>query len=274
MCLDWKATRRYWIGVGHLHTNSPKKASTRRSAGNKASSRIVDFRRPSPGKRHAYGLDLSMPPMSEISAMFEDLTKNAGRNGLYEAIAAFTGRHIRLATMSSGIESPLLAISEIQDVLTSFGQTKLEIEHVFSAEIDPFKQALIHGNYGPPTIFRDMIEMAEVINDAQPMATNAYGFKVAVPKDIDILIAGTSCVDFSGNNKHRKGIDDGGESGDTFNAVVTYCEPSQPSIVIIENVVSAPWSTLVSRFEAIGYSATCVLVDTKDYYLPQTRQRG
>ena len=33
-----------------------------------------------------------------------------------------------------------------------------EIEHVFSAEIEPFKQAYIERNFHPPVLFRDITQ--------------------------------------------------------------------------------------------------------------------
>lgn len=37
----------------------------------------------------------------------------------------------------------------------------LEINHQFSAEIVPFKQAYIERNFHPGILFRDIVEMAE-----------------------------------------------------------------------------------------------------------------
>ena len=45
-------------------------------------------------------------------------------------------------------------------------------------------------------------------------------------------------------------------------------------MVLIENVFGAPWDKKVELFERIGYSAVYVKLDTKDYYIPHTRQRG
>jgi site-specific DNA-cytosine methylase len=44
---------------------------------------------------------------------------------------------------------------------------------------------------------------------------------------------------------------------------------------LLENVqsVKATWNKVVSQFDKIGYDAAWVFCDTKDYYLPQTRER-
>lgn len=49
---------------------------------------------------------------------------------------------------------------------------------------------------------------------------------------------------------------------------------SSTQIVIIENVFGAPWDQKVKIFADIGYSATYLKLDTKDFYIPHTRQRG
>jgi site-specific DNA-cytosine methylase len=96
-----------------------------------------------------------------------------------------------------------------------------------------------------------------------------------VPLDIDILVAGSSCVDLSRLNAHKvQDILDGYESKDTFAGVLAYCEAALPPIVVLENVrhVNA-WSHFQESFQKLGYAATHIKVDTKYYYLPQTRER-
>lgn len=91
-----------------------------------------------------------------------------------------------------------------------------------------------------------------------------------------MLIAGFSCVDFSALNNRKKKLEDGGESGDTLTAILKYAERYRPKIMILENVKGAPWEKIqVERMPSIRYSAAFSnKIDTKHYYLPQTRQRG
>lgn len=56
--------------------------------------------------------------------------------------------------------------------------------------------------------------------------------------------------------------------------MIKWIEKAQPPIVIIENVYGAPWEKKVEIFEQTGYEATFLRLDTKDYYIPHTRQRG
>ena len=49
---------------------------------------------------------------------------------------------------------------------------------------------------------------------------------------------------------------------------------AQPPIVIIENVLGAPWEKKEQRFNELGYYAAHMKLDTKQFYIPHTRQRG
>lgn len=82
-------------------------------------------------------------------------------------------------------------------------------------------------------------------------------------------------MDFSQLNQHKKFIHEVGESGDTFRAVLHYCKIWRPRIVLLENISGAPWDAEIKpQFERADYEVSWVAVDTKDYYLPQTRERG
>lgn len=91
---------------------------------------------------------------------------------------------------------------------------------------------------------------------------------------MDILIAGFSCVDFSALNCKRKKLDENGESGGTFMGIVNYARSYRPRMVVLENVKSCPWDEVAAYWHGLGYLATHVAADTKDFYIPQTRVRG
>jgi site-specific DNA-cytosine methylase len=128
-------------------------------------------------------------------------------------------------------------------------------------------QAYIERNFAPPLLFRDIRELG---NDA---ATTAYGAKRPVPGEVDVLIAGTSCVDYSNLNTKQKGIEQKGESGQTFWGMLGWVRRHRPPIVIQENVCSAPWEKMTEYYAKYGYAATFLRVDTKNHYVPHTRTR-
>ncbi|KAK0920174.1 hypothetical protein LTR91_001035 [Friedmanniomyces endolithicus] len=219
------------------------------------------------------GLELDLPPLSDTFQIFEDMTTKALTLGLGEATKHLTGTPLRIATMCSGTESPLLALLMVQDALKEAGVDTIAVEHVFSAEIVPFKQAYIERNFAPPIIFRDITEFTTAFESDEPVATTAYGARVPIPP-ADIVVAGTSCVDYSRQNAHRKGITDGGESGETWYGALAYCKAIRPKMIVFENVQSADWGSMLKHYRAIDYDCEGVFVDSKDYYIPHTRQRG
>lgn len=95
-----------------------------------------------------------------------------------------------------------------------------------------------------------------------------------VPSNADIMIAGSSCVDFSNLNNSRKEYGDDGESLTTLKAAVEYAKTHNPNLVILENIKKFPWTEVERLWQAAGYATKVAYLDSKDFYLPQTRQRG
>ena len=208
----------------------------------------------------------SLPPLHDIGLMFEDIVQSLPQ---IADVADHLGRRkLRVATMCSGTESPLLALGLVSRAIKRIYGKSFEVDHVFSCEIEPFKQAYIERNFQPPILFRDVCELGD------GEATTAYGAKVPVPKNVDVLVAGTSCVDYSNLNNKKLDLDAGGESGRTFAGMLSWVEQARPPVVILENVCNGPWPRMAQKFEAKGYSAHFVRLDTKNYYIPHTRQRG
>ncbi|KAK6528033.1 hypothetical protein TWF281_009290 [Arthrobotrys megalospora] len=234
--------------------------------GKKARSSGATLLRSTPANKWTEECMSNLPPLSDIDEIFADLTKN--HSGLVEVAKHLNERPLRVATMCSGTESPLLALGLMIKHLSKIFGVQMSFEHLFSCEIEPFKQAYIERNFHPKLLFRDVCELKE------EYATTAYGSKVKVPGDCDMLVAGTSCVDYSNLNNHGKGLEDGGESGRTFYGMLGWVVKHQPKIVILENVCQAPWGDVVRKFEEIGYVAGHSRFDTKNFYIPHTRQRG
>ena len=98
-----------------------------------------------------------LPPIHDIPSIFSDLVSRIPQ--IMDVVDHLEGRKLRVATMCSGTESPLLALNLIRRyILDHFGVT-LDYEHVFSCEIEPFKQAYIERNFQPPILFRDVCEL-------------------------------------------------------------------------------------------------------------------
>jgi site-specific DNA-cytosine methylase len=54
-----------------------------------------------------------------------------------------------------------------------------------------------------------------------------------------MLVAGTSCVDYSNLNNQKQDIEAKGESGETFRGMLNWVKKHRPSLVILENVCGA-----------------------------------
>lgn len=123
-------------------------------------------------------LDQSLPPMHMLEEIFQDLASNALRLGLQNVLDILGDRPLKVATVCSGTESPLLALEmiekgvqiflfnmRVQMLLTCYpvavlpSERRFRISHLFSCEIVPFKQAYIERNFGPKIIFRDLTEL-------------------------------------------------------------------------------------------------------------------
>lgn len=100
-----------------------------------------------------------LPPINEIPAIFDDLVSHIPK--IKDVAEHVRGRKLRVATMCSGTESPLLALELMQKSIYKQHGVNLDIEHVFSCEIEPFKQAYIERNFQPPLLFRDVCELGD-----------------------------------------------------------------------------------------------------------------
>ncbi|KAJ5572309.1 C-5 cytosine methyltransferase [Penicillium sp. DV-2018c] len=214
---------------------------------------------------HRY-LATNLPPLHTLPDIFADMASKALGLGLDRVLSQLGCRSLRVATMCSGTEAPLLALELIQKSLPPDQQ--LRISHAFSCEIVPFKQSYIERNFRPPVLFRDITELGG------KKAQTAYGSWETIPGDLDILVAGTACVDFSTLNNSQKSLQQGGESGTTFNGLLQYAKKFRPRIIIQENIRNAPWDQMEKTWKELGYFPVLANLDTKHYYIPQTRERG
>ncbi|KAH3990038.1 hypothetical protein HBI26_002010 [Parastagonospora nodorum] len=224
------------------------------------------------GASEGKGIDFSLPPIDSVEDAFADMAAKALELGLDNALRELEGHQIKVATMCSGTESPLLAFELFSKALEQSGHSSLRVHQKFAAEIEVFKQAFIERNQAPEIIFRDV---REFISEDATTAITAYGAEEHIPSGLDVLIAGFVCKDLSRLNTRQKGLEDNGESGDTWRAIYAYAKRFRPSIVLLENVkgLSKLWEGVVSMWDKIGYEAAWLIRDTKRYRIPQTRER-
>ncbi|RYO98967.1 hypothetical protein DL764_006942 [Monosporascus ibericus] len=261
------------------------------------------------------GLDRSKPPIASVEEAFRDLVENVANQPLND-LAAAGGFKVRVATMCSGTDSPIFALELIKSAYGGINPAQhfLEIRHAFSVEYVPWKAAFIRRNTDT-IVFGDVRDFG---GQADTLLT-ALGSMEKIPSDIDVLIAGTPCVDFSSLNSNKvkdfttkvgdrlkklfqrfdkqkdkaedapiiagvkkfmegecmETLKDQGQSSGAFFAMLSYARLRRPKCILLENVHSAPWEQMVRVwFPSIDYAAHFVRLDTKNYYIPQTRSRG
>ena len=141
-----------------------------------------------------------------------------------------------------------------------------QIETVFVSEWDEFAQKTYKANYN------DSFEIAGDITKIDE-------------KDIppfDICLAGFPCQAFSMAGKHM-GFDDDYKGicrGTLFQDVVRICEYHKPKIIFCENVKGLTihdkgrtFKIIKGAFEQIGYTVYDKVLNSKDFSVPQNRER-
>jgi len=178
-----------------------------------------------------------------------------------------TAPPLRIATVCSGTDAPILALEQLLSVLNNDKDEKIQMKHIFSCENSKFKRDFIEQTTNPRLIFNDVVELET------GKGTCHDGKVRTVPDDFNVLIAGTECVDFSSLSTSPKTLKGGGRSDITFWATHKLAKRYQPSIVVLENVAKCPMNEMAKAFEDIGYVATFRKVCTSEYLLPQSRSR-
>ncbi|KAK4164457.1 hypothetical protein QBC43DRAFT_369820 [Cladorrhinum sp. PSN259] len=270
------------------------------------------------GQKRREALD-DLAPVSDVLEMFQDTVTRV------EPPKVSLTYRLKVATICSGTDAPIFALNLLNEAIVTVKNEQLfTFDHLFSCEIEPFKQGFIRRNLPHSTvIFRDVVEMAAAALTLGGQVMTASGSKEMIPPDrLDILFCGCSCVDYSNMNskkpktridildtwlkdKNTKGANGKtnphdypvkrdkdfrntllrcqealkkptiGESTRTFFAALTLINEKRPKIVVLENVFGAPWDMYRKQiFPLIGYYADFLRLDSKDFYLPQTRQRG
>lgn len=121
-----------------------------------------DDDRPGKDRSRKQGLDKKLKPISDVSEMFEDMIQRCPPTHFEDRPVM-----LRVATVCSGTDAPIFALSHIRDALQAMGHGFcMDFEHVFSCEIEPFKQGFIRRNLPQCSlIFRDIVELATAARD-------------------------------------------------------------------------------------------------------------
>ena len=145
----------------------------------------------------------------------------------------------------------------------AFGE---QIQTVFVSEWDKYAQKTYGAN------FKDDFEIAGDITKIE---------EEEIP-DFDICLAGFPCQAFSLAGK-RMGFDDDYKGlcrGTLFQDVVRICEHHKPKVIFCENVKGLTihdrgrtFQVITKAFEQIGYTVYSKVLNSKDFGVPQNRER-
>ena len=97
--------------------------------------------------------------------------------------------------------------------------------------------------------------------------------------DFDLFTGGFPCQPFSTVGK-RQGQEDERGRGTLFGDIIRICEVKKPKYILLENVkglrtgkMKATFDIILDELHRIGYDTQYAVLNSKDYGIPQTRER-
>ena len=159
-------------------------------------------------------------------------------------------QQLRVGTDCSGIEAPIQALQQLNIPFT----------HEFACEKDKYALQSIQANYNPKLIYTDI-------------TTRDHS---SLP-DIDLYVCGFPCQPFSNIGK-KLGILD--PRSNISEHCIEVIRVKQPKFFILENVKNfktiqdgIPFNHLLQELNVLDYSISVDILNTKDYGIPQNRER-
>lgn len=170
-----------------------------------------------------------------------------------EKTFSFPNRKIRLATAFSGIGA----------IEHAFQRLKLNYEIVFAGDIDDNCKKSYFANYP--------IKEENWFSDIRAFDAKKY------LGHVDFLVGGAPCQAFSMVGK-RLGFEDA--RGTLFYEFARLIKETQPKVFLFENVKGLlnhdngkTWNVIYSIFKELGYDVHFRVLNSKDYGIPQNRER-
>jgi DNA (cytosine-5)-methyltransferase 1 len=138
----------------------------------------------------------------------------------------------------------------------------IDLDHVFASETNAACVRTIRANASPSVLFEGDIRKRRA-TDAPP---------------VDLYVCGFPCQPFSRAGSQR-GFED--ERGTVFYACLSYIRERRPGCFVLENVRALlhhdggrTWERILSRLREVGgYAVSWAVLNTKDYGVPQSRNR-
>ena len=184
-------------------------------------------------------------------------------------MVCYESKTLRVGTDCSGIEAPIQALKQLQ----------IPFKHVWCSEIDYHCISSIKANYAPVRLYGDK-------NGPYPDGDLRNRDHRKLP-DVDLYICGFPCQSFSQAGK-QKGLSD--PRGNIIYSCLDIIKAKKPNYFILENVKNIlfidkkdkkqkygeAWKVICSELEKLrklGYSIDWKVMNTRDYGIPQNRER-
>lgn len=187
--------------------------------------------------------------LTDTDIVFEELANEDWRNKGF----AFPNHRIRLATVFSGIGA----------IEHAFQRLKLPYDIVFAGDIDDKCKASYFANYN--------IAEENWFSDIREFDATKY------KGEVDFLVGGAPCQAFSMVGK-RLGFDDA--RGTLFYEFARVIKETEPKVFLFENVKGLlnhdngrTWCIIHGIFKELGYDIHFRVLNSKDYGIPQNRER-
>jgi DNA (cytosine-5)-methyltransferase 1 len=167
---------------------------------------------------------------------------------------------LRIGTDCSGIEAPIQALKNLG----------IPFSHEFSSDIDKYCIQSIKANYEPKILFGDP--------DGSFPCGDITKRDIAHVPDIDLYVCGFPCQPFSAAGRKNGFVH---KSGNVFWSCLEVIRVKKPKYFILENVKGLlsndkgkTWKTIWGALNELDdYTVEWKILNTKDYGIPQNRER-
>lgn len=194
---------------------------------------------------------------------------------------------IKCASFCTGMFSEKMCFDALEDVWNmSFSEKHgvlWECEHVFICELDPAKRkALLATHTDVRFVFSDARDVAQ----GRALDFRSNTFVDTYQLEVDLLVAGYPCKDLSGlKNKPPAFSDPASKTGSAQQAILKYVGVANPKAILFENVKNInhkrkadgdedkPLAQQEKVMKQMGYTCAHLLLNTKNFGLPQSRPR-
>lgn len=187
---------------------------------------------------------------------------------------------VRMGSLCSGMDVGAMASNAIYEAAKVLGIQKPGcVQHQWCCEIDARKREVLRSAHGFVQMFTDIHDMGK-----NKKAFCELANAPVEPAPVDILTFGFVCKSISAMNADPKAFRDKSSlTGGTYAAGLQVIKKLQPPLVVLENVgrladkrgldSKTPADEVVRDMSKLGYTSHYLVLDARNFALPQRRKR-